>query len=180
MALHRAAVAVAILLIGSSADHGLADQLAASSSSQGVFETPKESPITVRPFTLGALADTLAGRMVRLSQARVVGVFDPRVFLVDSQARLRPLVDRNRVLVFIETGTLRVEPALLVSSTVTVSGVARTLLGMQVTREVPWPPTLTREAAERLDIRAAILARSVRTPEGIDLLTPAAPKPARR
>jgi hypothetical protein len=177
MALQRAAVATSILLIGSSADHTRSAHPAASSSWHEVLETPKEFPITVRPGTLAALVDTLAGRPVRLSYARVVGVFDPRVFLVDSQTRLRPLVDRNRVLVFIETGTLRVEPASLVSSTVTVSGVARTLLGMETTREVPWPRALTREAVERLDIRAAVLARSVRTPEGIDLLTAAPPTP---
>ncbi|OLD22349.1 MAG: hypothetical protein AUJ01_00495 [Acidobacteria bacterium 13_1_40CM_3_65_5] len=126
--------------------------------------------IAVRPAALADLIDSLAGHAVRLQSARVVGVLNPRVFLVDSQTRLPPLLDRNRVLVFIDAGTLRVDPAVLVASTVTVSGTARTLLGMQVSREVAWPPALTRDVVERLEIRAAVLARSVRTNEGVDLL----------
>jgi hypothetical protein len=53
---------------------------------------------------------------------------------------------------------------------VTVSGVARTLLGMQANHDVPWPAVLTRDAIKRLEVKAAVLARSVRTPEGIDLV----------
>jgi hypothetical protein len=74
------------------------------------------------------------------------------------------------VLVFVESGELRVQPARLVASTVTLSGVARSLLGIQVTGEVPWPAKLTSDAVKRLDIRAAILATSVETPDGVDLL----------
>jgi hypothetical protein len=50
-----------------------------------------------------------------------------------------------------------------------VEGIARTLLGMQVTGEVPWPARLDRETVERLEIRAAILATSVHTADGIEL-----------
>jgi hypothetical protein len=130
-----------------------------------------EFPIAVRPGTLGDHINTLAGHSVRLPSALIVGVFDPRVFLIETETRLRPLRgNRSRVVVLIETGTLRLDPAWLVASTVTVSGIARTLLGVQVTREVPWPPALTRSALERLDIRAAVLAQSVTTVEGDDLL----------
>lgn len=128
-----------------------------------------EPPIATRPGTLADHVDSLAGRFVRMSNARVVGVFDPRVFLVDSQTRLPPLIDRSRVLVFIDAAALRVDAASLVASTVTVSGVVRTLLGMHVTREVPWPPALTRDLVEHLEIRAAVLARSVQTADGVDL-----------
>ena len=69
----------------------------------------------------------------------------------------------------IEPGPLRVSAAEVVSSTVTVLGVARTLLGMQVAREVPWPAELRPDQVERLEIRAAVLATSVQTPEGIEL-----------
>ena len=134
------------------------------------FEIHNEFPITVRPGTLASLVDSLAGGSVRLPYARVVGVFDPRVFLIETQASLLPIIERNRVLVFIESGTLRVDPAVLVASTVTVSGVARTLLGMQANHDVPWPPVLTRDAVKRLEVKAAVLATSVRTPEGIDLV----------
>jgi hypothetical protein len=132
---------------------------------------PPRLPIAIRPGTLGSLINTLAGYPVRVPSARVVGVFDPRAFLIESDAPLRPVLGhRSRIVVLVETGELRVEPELLVASTVTVSGDARTLLGMQVSREVPWPAALTRSAVDRLEIRAAVLARAVTTPEGVDLL----------
>jgi hypothetical protein len=97
-------------------------------------------------------------------------VFEPRVFLIETQTALRPAIgNRDRVLVFVEHGALRVAAESLVASTVTVSGIARTLLGMQVTQEVPWPAVLTRKAVERLEIRVAVLADSVETSEGVDL-----------
>jgi hypothetical protein len=130
-----------------------------------------EFPIAVRPGTLGDHIETLAGHSVRLPSARVVGVLDPRVFLIETDTQMRPLLGhRSRVVVLIQTGTLRLDPATLVASPVTVSGIARTLLGVQVTREVPWPPALTHKALERLEIRAAVLAQSVTTAEGNDLL----------
>jgi len=140
-----------------------------------------ELPIAVRPGTFADHLSSLAGRFVRMPNARVVGVFDPRVFLVDTQNELPTLVDRTRVLVFIEAAALRVDAASLVASTVTVFGVGRTLLGMQLTREVPWPPALTRQLVEHLDIKAAVLARSVQTADGVDLtvrLSPASTSPA--
>jgi len=142
----------------------------ARSSGQGRPTDSNELPIVVRPAMLAGHVALLAGHSVRVPNARVVGVFDPHVFLIESQTLLRPLVGfRDRVLVFVEGGTLRVSPETLVASSVTVSGVARTLLGMQVSREVPWPAALTRDAVERLEIRAAVLATSVRTAEGVDL-----------
>jgi hypothetical protein len=185
MGLRAAAMAAAISLISRPADPARAatprssdDQehtspIVAASSEQTAPPAIRQNdlPITVRPGTLALLADTLAGRSIRVASARVVGVFDPRVFLVDTQTRLFPIRDRDRVLVFIEAGALRVDPTVLVASTVTLTGVARTLLGMQVSREVPWPAALTPDAVKRLEIRAAVLATSVRTPEGVDLLT---------
>jgi hypothetical protein len=199
MTLRGAAIGASILLITSAADTARAEQSWRVAGAQQEPHAPdtrdhltgravtsaeaipsqddqwpevrrNDFPVTVRPGTLALFADTLAGRSIRLASARVVGVFDSRVFLVDTRTPLPPIVTRDRVLVFIETGTLRVDPAVLVASTVTLSGVARTLLGMQVSRDVPWPAMLTPDAVKRLDIRAAILASSVRTPEGIDLV----------
>jgi hypothetical protein len=127
-------------------------------------------PILVRPSTLASQIAELAGHAVRVPYSRVVGVFNPRAFLIDTATRLPALPGhRARVLVLIEPGPLRVSPAVVVSSTVTVLGVARTLLGMQVAREVPWPAELQPNAINKLEIRAAVLATSVQTPEGIEL-----------
>jgi hypothetical protein len=130
-------------------------------------------PILVRPGTLAAQIGELAGHAVRVPYARVVGVFNPRVFLIDTATRLPPLVgQRARVLVFIEPGALRVPSESLVASTVTIVGTARTLLGMQVSAEVAWPTELRPDVVNRLEIRAAVLATSVRTAEGIELTNP--------
>jgi hypothetical protein len=130
----------------------------------------EQVPATVRPATLADQISDLAGYRVRVPYARVVGVFEPRAFLIDTSSLVLPTIgNRNRVLVFVEGGSLRVPAESLVASTVTVEGIARTLLGMQVTGEVPWPARLDRETVERLEIRAAILATSVHTADGIEL-----------
>ena len=127
-------------------------------------------PILVRPSALAAQISELAGQTVRVPYSRVVGVFNPRVFLIDTATRLPPLVgNRHRVVVLVAPGSLKVAPEAIVASTVTVLGVARTLLGMQVSREVPWPTELRPDVVQRLEIRAAVLANSVRTAEGIEL-----------
>jgi hypothetical protein len=127
-------------------------------------------PATVRPATLADQIGDLAGHHVRVPYARVVGVFEPRAFLIDTSTSLPPAIgNRNRVLVFVDGGALRVPAETLVASTVTIEGVARTLLGMQVTAEAPWPARLDRETIERLEIRAAILATSVHTADGVEL-----------
>jgi hypothetical protein len=126
--------------------------------------------ITVRPFTLASTVSELAGRTVRVPGARVVGVFEPRVLVIDSAAPFTALRGaRDRIVVLIHQGALRVSPQSIVGSTVTVSGVARTVLGMQVTAEVPWPSVLDRKLVDRLEIRAALLATSVQTADGVEL-----------
>jgi hypothetical protein len=132
-------------------------------------------PLLVRPSMLAAQIEELAGHSVRVLYARVVGVFNPRAFLIDTSTRLPPVTGhRARVLVLVERGGLSVPAPSLVASTVTVAGVARTLLGMQVSREVQWPTELRPELVERLEIRAGVLASSVRTADGIEVTSRAA------
>ena len=127
-------------------------------------------PLLVRPSTLAAQIEELAGHSVRVVYARVVGVLNPRAFRVDTSTRLPPVRGhRARLLVLVEQGGLAVPPASLVSATVTIAGTARTLLGMQVSREVPWPAELRPESVERLEVRGGVLATSVRTAEGVEL-----------
>jgi hypothetical protein len=101
----------------------------------------------------------------------VVGVFTPQAFLIESATSFpATLGTRDRILVLVrEEGALRVAPDVIVGSNVIVVGVARTLVGMQLTREAPWPQRLTRKEIGRLEVRAAVLATSVRTAEGVEL-----------
>ena len=132
-----------------------------------------DMPVTVRPSMLAQAIEELAGSEVNVRHARVVGVFNPRVLVVDTATLLRPMLGRrDRVLVFVGSGALKVPSRTIVGSTVRISGVARTLIGVQVTAEVPWPTELSSEMLERLEIRAAVMATSVRTAEGIELTSP--------
>jgi hypothetical protein len=130
--------------------------------------------VTVRPATLADHIEEFAGSTVRVPYARVVGVFNSRALVVDTATRLSPaLGNRDRLLVLVEARALNAPATLIVGSTVTISGVARTLLGVQVTREVPWPVELRPDVVKRLEIRAAVLARSVQTADGVELTSAA-------
>ena len=112
----------------------------------------------------------VGGQYVALRRARVLAVVNPRVFLIESGSPLMATIGNlSRVLVLIKDATLHVDATSLVGSDVEVVGVARTLLGVQVTREVAWPPELTPQMVKRLEIRAAVLAASVRTADGVEL-----------
>lgn len=126
--------------------------------------------ITLRPATLAHAVDELAGQRVRIVNARVVGVFESQSFLIESAAGYEAALGmRDRVVVLIDGGSLRVSPELLVRSSVVILGIARTLLGLRVSPELPWPSVLDQERIERLEVRAAVLATSVRTAEGTEL-----------
>ena len=126
----------------------------------------------IHPGAFAELIDELGGRQVELPRARVLVVINPQAFLIESASTLAAVVSNlDRVLVLVEKGAIRVDPALLVGSNVIVRGRARTLLGLQVTNEVPWPEILTREVTDRFEIRAAVLATSVQTSDGIELTT---------
>jgi hypothetical protein len=132
--------------------------------------TPDGVPITVRPHTLASWVSEFAGHSVRVPDARIVEVVEPRVLVVETASRFTKLdFFRDRIVVLIQPGALRQTPELIVGSTVTVSGVARTLLGVQVSGEVPWPSALSSRHVDHLEIRAAVLATSVQTAEGVEL-----------
>jgi hypothetical protein len=157
---HRAWIALLVVL--SAANEGIGAQ----------SNTHDNAIANMRPAMLAAGIDELAGKVVRVLQARVVGIFNPRVIIIDTATLLPAVGDRGRVIVMVESRELKLPPTLVVGSSVTVVGVARTLLGMQVTREVPWPPEITPELVKRLEIRAGVLATSVRTADGVELTSP--------
>jgi hypothetical protein len=155
-----------------------AEEPAPPASPRRAMHETSPSPLTIRASTLVAHLDGFAGQQVRVVNARVVGLLEPRAFLVEPATEyLKSIGMRDRIVVLIEDGALRVSADLLVGSTVTLEGVARTLLGMRVTGEVPWPDRLTHEEIEHLEVRAAVLARSVRTAEGTELTDRPKPTP---
>lgn len=139
---------------------------------------PGTPPITVRPSALAQVVSELAGSPVNVQRARILWVIDAHAVVIESDSVLEPRWrDRSRVLVLVERNRALAIPRPPVSiGPVNIVGIARTLLGIQAGQDVPWPPALTRHEIERMDIRAAILASSVRTPDGVEL-TSATPAP---
>ena len=126
---------------------------------------------TLRPTALANHIDQIAGQDVRVLGARVVGVLSPQVFLIEPASRFQmSLGARDRIAVLLAgNAALRVDSPTLVGSNIDVVGVARTPLGLRVSREVAWPRELSDEYMERLEVRAAVLATSVLSPEGVEL-----------
>jgi hypothetical protein len=126
--------------------------------------------ITLHPGGLAQLIDEVGGRPVTLPRARVIAVLNPQVLLIESASALPATIGMlDRVLVLIGGAELRVDAASLSGADVQVAGTARTLLGVRVTGEVAWPQALTPDMVKRLEIRAAVLATSVRTADGVEL-----------
>ncbi len=139
--------------------------------------TPAESvptgPLVLRASMLAADLEGFAGQRVKVLHARVVGVLDAHAFLVEPATHfLKDMGTRDRIVVLIQNGELGVPAELAVGEIVSIEGTARSLLSMQVTREVPWPARLEAQTIKRLEVRAAVLATSVQTAEGTELIAP--------
>ena len=128
-------------------------------------------PIPMRPSALAATVSELAGYPVTVPRARIVWVVDQHAIVIESDSIFGPYWrEKGRVLVLVRRDrALAIPRPPIAIAPVIIDGEARTLLGIQAGHDVPWPQALTRHEVERLDIRAAILASSVRTPDGVEL-----------
>jgi hypothetical protein len=135
-----------------------------------IVSARQPEPINLRPGGLAQLIDEVGGRPVTLLRARVIAVINPQVLLIESASPLQATIGMlDRVLVLIDDAELRVDAGSLRGADVHVAGTARTLLGAQVSGEIAWPRELTPDTVKRLEIRAAVLATSVRTADGVEL-----------
>lgn len=161
--LHAFLVAVTVCLL--TITHGVRAQIPEHRFAPG---TP---PITVRPSALAQVVSELAGSPVNVQRARILWVVDTHAVVIESDSTFDPTWrDRGRVLVVLERNRLLAIPRSPVAiAPVNVVGIARTLLGIQAAQDVPWPQALTRREIERLRVRAAILASSLRTSDGVEL-----------
>jgi hypothetical protein len=132
-------------------------------------------PLTMQASALAQMVSEIAGYRVSVPHARILWVADAHAMVVESDSPFGPTWrDRNRVLVLIQRGrSLAVPRPPIAIAPVTIIGVARTLLGIQAGHDVPWPDSLTRREIDRLNVRAAILASSVQTADGVELTSSA-------
>ena len=128
-------------------------------------------PIRLHGSALAQLINELWGKEISFPEAKVISAINPGTFVVQSTAPLAPMPGKlGRAVVLVTGGTLLVDSAMLVGTTVLVTGIAQSVLATQATREVPWPAELTPDLVRRHGIRTVILASSVQTADGVHLL----------
>lgn len=131
---------------------------------------PLPLPVILHVPSLVDSIEVIAGHPVRVLDARVIEVIDPRAILVESATNYRTIRgQRDRIIVFIEDGKTRHAPELAIGSAVTVEGVARTILSLHVTNEVAWPARLDRREVQRSEVSGAIVRAAIVTAEGVDV-----------
>lgn len=123
-------------------------------------------PVILHVPALADSIDEIAGSPVRVLDSRVVEVIDPRAVLVEAATNYRALRgQRDRIVVFMQEGGTRNAPELAVGQTVTIVGVARTLLSLRATNEVPWPVRLTQDEIKDLEVSGAVVGGTIETSE---------------
>ena len=124
-------------------------------------------PVILHVPSLSDSIDEIAGSPVRVLDARVVEVIDPRAILVEAATKYRALRgQRDRIVVFLQEGSTRSAPELAIGTTVTIVGVARTLLSLRATNEVAWPVRLSQEEIKDLEVSGAIVGATIESSEG--------------
>jgi len=124
-------------------------------------------PVILHVPSLADSIEEIAGSPVRVLEARVIEVLDPRAILVEAATKYRALGgQRDRIVVFLQEGGTRNAPELAIGSTVTIVGTARTLVSLRATNEVPWPVRLTQEEIKELEVSGAVVGGAIETAEG--------------
>lgn len=127
-------------------------------------------PIVLHAPSLLDSIDTIAGQHVRVLDARVLEIIEPRAILVEANTHYRTLRgQRDRILVFTaDRGDANVGP-LAIGSPVIVEGIARTLLSVRATSDVAWPASLDPDDVNELEVRGAIVRAAIITAEGTEI-----------
>ena len=122
--------------------------------------------LRLRPDTLALFINNVAGLRVRL-----VGVVDeissPRVFTVKNERSARYPYRPNEVAIVVDTGSAFVREG----APVVVTGTARTLLGAEMDSDGPLP-SLTESERTVVVKLPLVMASSVQTPDGVQLVRP--------
>lgn len=139
-----------------------------------VSQPPATQPgplrVTVHPWTLGHAVDEFAGQRVRVPNARVTSVLDPRAFVIESESPHDVGKGyHDRTLVLLDGASLQVTADQVADSTVVVFGVAKTIVGSRLLSAPAWPASLDRERLKQLEVRAVVIATSVQTADGTEL-----------
>jgi hypothetical protein len=122
--------------------------------------------VRLRPDTLALFINNVAGLRVRVISGVVDDIASPRVFTLKNE-RSRYPHRPNEVAIVLDSGRAVVR----VGAPVVVTGIARTLLGVEMNSEQPLP-TFTESERNAIDELPLVVASSVETPDGVHLVRP--------
>ena len=121
--------------------------------------------VRLRPGTLAVFINNVAGLRVRLVSGVVDEIASPRVFTVKNERGARNPHRPNEVAIVVDTGSAFVREG----TPVVVTGMARTLLGAEMDSDRPLP-SLTESERNLVAKLPLVMANSVQTPDGVQLV----------
>jgi hypothetical protein len=122
--------------------------------------------LRLRPDTLALFINNVAGLRVRLVSGVVGEISSPRVFTLKNERSAYPHRP-SEVAIVVDTGSAVVREG----AAVVVTGTARTLLGAELDRDRPLP-SLTESERTVVAKLPLVMASSVQTPDGVQLVRP--------
>ena len=119
--------------------------------------------VRLRVDTLASFINSVAGLRVRVVDGVVDKVASPRVFTLKHRRSIGAIRPARAAIVLVEG-----EAAIKEGTPVTVTGIARTLLGTEVGPQRP-SPAFTEKERERIDALPIVVASAIETPDGVHL-----------
>jgi hypothetical protein len=129
-----------------------------------VSDQSARTAVRLRVDTLASFINNVAGLRVRVVDGVVDKIASPRVFTLKHK-RSMGLGPARAAIVLVDG-----EAALREGTPVTVTGIARTLLGTEVGPQRP-SPAFTEKERERIDALPIVVASAIETPDGVHLVT---------
>jgi hypothetical protein len=160
MTQHQATLTLAAAL-------ALAGTVSASAPQDADVDRSFASALRVRPDTLATFITKLAGLRVHVVSGVIDDIASPRVFTVTNERRSGYINWPNEVAVVVDPGSALLREG----APVVVSGIARTLLGAEVDPDRPIP-SLTEIERNLVAKLPLVVASSVQTPDGVQLVRP--------
>jgi hypothetical protein len=139
-----------------------------STSGQGQSaDTSRLPALRLEPDTLAAFINDVAGQRVRLVSGVVGDVASPRVFTLRNEPGANYPHRPREVAIIVDAGSASVREGV----PLVVTGIARTLLGVDRDNNPPLP-SLTEGERTIVAKLPVVMASSVQTPDGVQLVRP--------
>jgi hypothetical protein len=133
------------------------------SAQQPLPNRAASTALRLRVDTLASFINNVAGLEVRVVDGVVDKIATPRGFTLKHHRSMGPF----RVAIVLADG----EAAIREGAPVTVTGIARTLLGTEAGPQQP-SPALTDKERHRIDALPIVVASAIDTPDGVPLVRP--------